>query len=134
MCPSRTVRNSALVPRRKIRDRSETLAWAIFTLRALILCGTRDVAWVQAKSAFINFVPAQIETIETCCFFWGTWRGGQCTRASPVAVEMGGGSEGRFICAIKKHVARNMLAPSAVAFMQHIPYARVRIHSGAFFV
>ncbi len=32
----------------------------------------------------------------------------------------------------KKHVARNMLAPSAVAFMQHIPYARVRIHSGAF--
>ncbi len=26
-----------------------------------------------------------------------------------------------------------MLAPSAVAFMQHIPYARVRIHSGAFF-
>ena len=34
----------------------------------------------------------------------------------------------------KKHVARNMLAPNAVAFMQHIPYARVRIHSGAFFV
>ena len=34
---------------------------------------------------------------------------------------------------VKKHVARNMLAPSAVAFMQHIPYARVRIHSGAFF-
>jgi hypothetical protein len=27
-----------------------------------------------------------------------------------------------------------MLALSAVAFMQHIPYARVRIHSGAFFI
>ena len=33
----------------------------------------------------------------------------------------------------EKHVVRNMLAPSAGAFMQHIPYARVRIHSGAFF-
>ena len=35
---------------------------------------------------------------------------------------------------MKKHVVCNMLAPSAVAFMQQIPYARVRIHSGAFYI
>jgi len=34
----------------------------------------------------------------------------------------------------KKNVACDILAPSAVAFMQHIPIARVRIHSGAFFM
>jgi hypothetical protein len=34
----------------------------------------------------------------------------------------------------KKNVASDILAPSAVAFMQHIPIARVRIHSGAFFM
>jgi len=31
------------VTRRKIRFRSETLAWAIFAQRAPILCGKRDV-------------------------------------------------------------------------------------------
>ena len=33
-----------------------------------------------------------------------------------------------------KNVACDILAPSAVAFMQHIPIARVRIHSEAFFM
>jgi len=33
---------------------------------------------------------------------------------------------------IKKNVACDILAPSAVAFMQHIPIARVRILSEAF--
>jgi len=41
-------RNSALVTRRKIRFRSETLAWAIFAQQAPILCGKGDVA-VDAK-------------------------------------------------------------------------------------
>jgi hypothetical protein len=35
---------------------------------------------------------------------------------------------------IRKNVACDILAPSAVAFMQHLPIARVRIHSGAFFI
>ena len=33
-----------------------------------------------------------------------------------------------------KNVACDILAPSAVAFMQHLPIARVRILSGAFFI
>ncbi len=33
----------------------------------------------------------------------------------------------------KKNVACDILAPSAVAFMQHFPFARVRFLSGAIF-
>jgi len=55
--PSGRVRNSALVTRRKIRFRSETLAWAIFAQRAPILCGKRDVA-VVAQNLFLECAGA----------------------------------------------------------------------------
>jgi len=42
-------RNIALVPWRKIRDRIETLAWAIFAQRAPILCGKRDVVRLRKR-------------------------------------------------------------------------------------